>query len=353
MNNLANNNQHKVVKMNQSTVFSSIQSFLRDKGVNSKNTKVAYENDIRFFFSYTRNKDIENLIIDDLRFKNSDIKDYRSYLYEDYVQLNGKKFSNITINRKVNTIISLFRHLKTNDYDIDPQTGLTVFDPDKMKVEDLPQDVKQTGFLTVDEVNHMLLMTNDEELKAYMLLSLHTSMRKDSILNLKWEQITPKHDEDGWFIVRNFDKGEEVFKEIHKSIYEMLLNIKKDDVRVFLIPASTLDYRFKALCKKAGIDKYRKVSIHSLRKAGIDFVKQYTGDIHAAQHQANHSSSAITDKCYVQKPKNIAARLLVENVDEGIFDDMSREELLELVQSFGNGIGHQLRAGASKIVGKR
>lgn len=333
-----------VVRMNQNSVFADIQTFLRNKEVKSKNTMTAYDADIRQFFKYMRGKEIEELTVQDLNFRNSDMMNYQTYLYREYTQPNGKRYSNITINRKINAIVSLYRFLKRNGYDVDPEV---------IRVEDLPDDSKQIGFLTLEEINHLLALADNEELKAFIVLALHTSMRKNALLNLKWEQIERKYDEPDYYVIRVMDKGKQDFKDIHSSVYEMLLNIKTDDERVFTMPTRTLDYRFKVLCKKAGIDEKRKVSIHSLRKAGIDFVKQFTGDLQAAQNQASHSSPSVTAAIYTQQARNLAARILVDHVDEKIFDELTRDELLELVKSFGNGIGFQLRNAAKKIIEKR
>lgn len=341
---MAEKSINNVARLNRNTVYSHIRSFLRDKGVRSINTEKAYEKDIRQFFSYMRNKEIEELTVEDLNFINSDMRDYRTYLYREFVLPNGEKYSNITINRKINAVIALFRVLKRDGYNVDP---------DVLKLDDLPDDSKQIGFLTVEEVNHLLILTENEELRAFIILALHTSMRKEALLSLTWEQITLKYDEPDFFIIRVMDKNKQDFKEIHTSVHKMLLDLKKDEKYVFTTPRSTLDYQFKALCKKAGIDPQRKVSIHSLRKAGVDFVKQFTGDIQAAQNQATHSSPSVTAAIYTQKPKNLAARILIEQVDENIFDELSKDELLQLVKGFGNGVGYQLRMEAKKIVDKR
>jgi integrase len=335
--------KQNVTRINQhSTVFSHIQSYLRNIETKSVNTKMAYEKDIRDFFIYTRNKDIEQLIEEDLVFNNSDMEDYQTYLHN-FVQKNGQKLANSTIKRKIKSVIALYRKLKRKGFNVEP---------DMMDVDFAKVNSKKIGFLTAEEIEHMLIISDKEELKAFILLALHTSMRRDALLELKWNQIQPKHDEKGWYIINTIDKGKQDFKEIHESVYDVLLNNKSDDEYVFKIPRSTLGHQFRALCKKAGIEEYRNVSIHSLRKFGIDFINQTDG-LHAAQAQATHSSPTVTSEIYTQKPKNLAARRLIDNGDNSVFDELSREELLELVNGFGNGIGYQLRESARKIVDGR
>lgn len=333
-----------VVRLNQDSVFSHIQSFIRNKSIKSKNTAIAYENDIRQFFSYMKGKEIENLTTEDLSIKNSHMLEYQTYLFKDYRKPSGERYSNATIKRKIDSVVALFRFLRKNDYEVNP---------DILTVDELPDDSKQIGFLTVDEIELMLSMSDDEVLKAFIVLNLHTSMRKDALLQLEWKQFVPKYDEPDFWIIETMDKGKKDFKEIHVSVYELLLKIKSDDKHVFSIPKSTLDYRFKSLCGKIGIDPLRKVSIHSIRKAGIDFVKQYTGDLQAAQQQGTHSSPAVTAAIYTQKPKNMAARILSQKLDEGLFDQLTHDELLRLVKSFGNGVGHQLKVTAKRIIENR
>lgn len=335
-----------VSKLNQQeSVFKYIQSFLRNKGVKSQNTEKAYENDIRQFFLYMRNKEIERLVEIDLQFKNADMMDYQTYLYCEFVQTNGKKYSNITINRKMNTIVALYASLKRNGYSVDP---------DIMKIEDLPDDSKQIGFLNVDEIDHMLLLTDDIELKYFIMLALRTSLRKDALISLEWEQIQQSHNNPDCYIITTIDKGKRVEKEIHKTMYDLLLNLKKENnPNVFHIPIRTLDYRFKSLCKKVGIDEKRKISIHSLKKAGVSYVKELTGDIHAAQMQAGHSSPVTTSKYYLERKTNLAGMMLDIKLDDNIFEQLTHQELLNLIRGFGNGIGHQLKLRAKKIIDGR
>src|SRR5690606_1752400 len=120
---------HNVVRLEQDSVFYHIQTYLRNREIKSKNTQIAYENDIRQFFKFMKNKSIEDLTPEDLIFNNSDMEAYQNYLYHDYVQPNGKKYSNITINRKMNTIVALYRSLKKKGFNVDPEI---------MKVDDLP-----------------------------------------------------------------------------------------------------------------------------------------------------------------------------------------------------------------------
>ena len=332
---------HNVVRLDhKNEVYKAIVSFLEKKEMKSKNTKDAYERDIRQFFKYMRGKDIEELLEEDLKFKNADMVHYQSYLYKTL------KYSNTTINRKINTILALYSYLESQEFDVKPEV---------LKVEELAEDSKPIGSLELDEVYLMLSILGDsrreKEMKAFILISLQTSLRKDAVLNLNVSQIMKTKENE--VMIMAYDKGKQHFKEIDQETYDLLMELKLEDGKFFTIPKRTLDYNFKSLCKKIGIDPLRRVSIHSLKKAGVDYVKEATGDLQAAQEQAGHSSPTTTAKYYVKRPKNLLPKLLQVREYKNIFRELTHEECIQLLESFTNGIEYQLKLKAKEIIDAR
>lgn len=330
------NAAYNVVRMNQDTTFKYIQSFLRNKGTKSKNTELAYLKDLQQFFKFMRNKDIEDLTEQDLLFKHVDMIDYQTHLHENH--------SAATIKRKIMSVISLYKFLKKN--------GINV-DPDILRVDnDYADDSEHAGFLSVEEVNQMINLAEENELKMFILLAFITSLRKDAILTLKWNQITPSFDDKEYYIISTIDKGKRRNVEIHKDQYEQLNVLRNDSENLFTLNGRQIEYRFQKLIEKIGIPEERNITIHSLKRAGVNTVKDMTGDIHAAQAQAGHSSPQVTDKWYLDKPKNSLARLLA-NKDESVLDQLTYEELLQMVKGMNGGVKYTLIAEAQKIVDAR
>lgn len=347
--NTASNN---VARLKTNNVYSSIRTFLRSKGLSSANTEREYEADIRQFFKFIRNKEIEELVEADLHVVKSDILDYQVYLSEE------KDYQNTTVNRKINTLRSLYEHLKGDDYDVNPYV---------MKIKDLPDDTKHIGFLSPDEawlLADLALKTERENAKmkyALILTAASTSLRKTAILNLCYSDIYPTNEEDK-YVIRcedkdRMDKGKTIEKQIHKDLYQLLLDIKDtkyNDDKIFHIDNMIISKMMKRLCEKAGLDPRRNISFHSLKKAGVRYADETSGgDIKAIVAQGGWSSPAVYLKHYAEKPMNIAGMGMFEKTDPDIFKQLTHEECVQLLESVGNGLGQQLRRTARKMIEER
>lgn len=332
-----------VVRMpaNQNLIFKHIQSYLRNKSNRSENTERAYRSDIQQFFTYMKGKDLESLTESDLHILNSDMMDYQTFLLE--------QNSNNTTTRKIASVISLFSFLKKNGYSVDP---------DMLRVDALTKDEKAYGFLSPDEIDKMIALVgehrNGEEKKLLIMLAVRTSLRKNALLNLRWRDISKSRDKEDVYIISStdqFDKGKVIYKEIHRKMYDKLLILKTDGENIFNIGERTVDVMMKKLCKDMGIEKERNITFHSLKKAGVEYVYTLTGDIRAAQMQAGHSNIEVTGRTYLPKEVNIAGMAMDEDIDKDIFNKMTKEQLIELMESIDGGLGLQLRRKAVKMMG--
>lgn len=350
--------KNNVTILPQENVYRYIQSFIKSKKHKSKNTAYEYEKDIRLFFSVIKNKNIENLQPEDLNIKLADIEDYKNFLCEEYRNARGEKYKNNSINRKINAIRSLYSYLKANEFDV----NVEIF----KQVDELPDDTKHIGHLTNQEVWMLANLASMElhkskEKRALILLAASTSIRKDAILKLRFRHITPSVSDKDKFIINApdiLDKGEKIYKEIHRVLYEMIIEIKEieertDDDYIFTLSSSAVDYMIKNLCKKADIPEYRNISFHSLKKAGIIFAHELTGDLFTAQSQGGHKTPVTTSKYYLEKKPNIAGMAMFENIPDTIFDELTRDELIQLVKSIKNGTGLLLKRKAKEILENR
>jgi site-specific recombinase XerD len=343
-----------VSKLHQNRVYNHILSFINAKGSNSKNTAREYETDIRQFFSYMKGKTLEQLEAKHLKVINSDVLDYRTFHL-----LKDNSYKNTTANRKINTIRSLYRFLKGNEYDVNPEA---------VNLDNLPDDSQGIGFLSPDEAFLMaeLAVTHEKQNKhmkrALIYTAFATSMREDALLKLTYNDIRQSETNSRKYIIEPdfLDKGKKIYKVIHVDVYNLMLEAKEKDSRVrtddriFTMDAKGANQMIKRLCKIMGIDPRRKVSFHSLRKAGADFVYEITGgDMAAVTAQGNWSSPTVPYKNYMKKQNNLAGMVAFEKVDEDVFKQLTHEELLKLVEGIGNGLGAKLRSEAQEIVNSR
>lgn len=346
-----NTNVDNVTRLNQNTVFEHIQIFLRNKAKSSINTAKKYEKDIRDFFMFVRNKNIEDLTPEDLNIINAEVLDYQSYLSD--------RFKNSTANNKLIAIKSLYNFFQKNNYNI----NLYALD-----VDDLPDDTRRIGYLSPDEVHYLADLalkyeTHNRYMKhALILLAYATSMRKSALLKLEYKHIRPCEEEPDHYIIEPdfLDKGEKIYKKIHANLYKKLLEAKEKDKRnrtddrIFTIDAKGIHQMLKRLCKIAGFDPRRNISFHSIRKAGVDFAYEYTGgDMIAVTAQGSWSSPEVPYKYYLKPQTNITGIAAFEQIDDDIFDQLTHEELLMLVKKQGNGFGQKLKREAQKIIENR
>lgn len=354
MSNAANNGLHNVSMIGNKNVYHVIRTFLDSFAKESPNTAEAYERDIKLFFEVAKNKkDIKELSMDDIKLELPDLTSYQTLLQ------NSGKYKNSSIRRKIEAVRSLYNFFKASDFDVNP----FVF----KSLKKLRKDTKNIDIISPDEAKVLKKLALKEkhdgfEKSVLIDLAASTSIRKDAILEVKYEHIVPHPTKQDVFLIDNdelFDKGEMVYKEIHKEMYQRLIALKSDkqkDGDIFTVSYHTLTPMIKRLYKQAGFDTRRDVSWHSLRKTGSMLVDELTnGDMTAITAQGGWSSPEVAYDAYIGKQRkfNMAGVAWFEDIDEEIFDKLTRNEMLVLLKSFGNGFGMQLKRKAQEIVDNR
>lgn len=338
--------------LNHTNVFFHINTFLRSIRDKSSNTAENYERDIRTFFRVMKNKEIEEIIDEDIVIKLPDLMQYRTLLLE------SKQYKNTTINRMMASLESLYRFLRASEYNVNP------FIFNKFK---LPDDTNHIGIITPSEAVQLSKLAlferyNGLEIKALIMLAASTSIRKSAINKIKYSHIRPHTTKKNVYLIEGdqlFDKGKEVVKEIHSVLYQELLDLRSDKQRddyIFTISPSSLDAIIKRLCKKAGFDEDRNLSWHSLRKTGVMFVDEATnGDMVAITAQGNWSSPTVAYNSYIgpQRKVNLAGTAMFETMDDNVLEELSKEEMLQLLRSFEGGLGYQIKKKAQEIIENR
>jgi integrase len=332
-----------VVSLNQRTVYSSIMTHLRS-GKKAANTQVAYENDLRQFFNYTRNKKIEDLVESDLMYNAEEVDNYQTFL--------TLKMKNTTVNRKMDAILSLFNSLERYKYNVDLS---------QMKTTTLQDDSESHGFLLSNEAEEMARIAlgykDGKEKLALIKLATRTSFRKQDLLSLTWNKIKKSTENEHYEIVTIVQKtGKKEIKEIHTTMYNLLLELKSEkynDNKIFHLSDQNIRTMMANLCEAMGFDEDRRITFHSFRNTGGGYLREAGYSDMDIADQLGHASVDTSRKYYLKGRRNIAGLAMDEKIDKDIFEQLSRDEMVKLLMSVENGMGLTLRRRAKGIIDGR
>lgn len=331
----ARENTQKVIFKND-TVYGFIKTFLEKKALNSKNTSSSYETDIRQFFKATRYKNIEDLTIEDLTFTNSEVEEYQVSMSNEY--------SHSTIARKISAVKNLYSKLEANDYPVKEAW----FNVDKIK-----GNSKSWEVIDWDTAKDMMMLADREIRKgdvksALIETAVVTSFRQSSLLSMTWDNLTMM---DGVWVLCAVDnavgKGKkESIKPISNELYEKLMLIKKryNHKHIFPLQKRTVVLMMQRYREKLGLPE--TVTFHSLKKCGMNEAYEISnGDIRVVAEQGDHADFGTSMKFYLNKKKKYSEMVGLEigkEIDLSPLEELSHEELLELVRKSGRAVQRQL-----------
>jgi len=307
---------NKILKTNKHFV----NHFLEMKSKNSKNTAIAYKNDILEFFNVN---EIEVLTINDfikVNFINA----------EEYIlELTKKGLSSATINRKISSLSSIYNWLmKFNDNA--SGKALIMFNPFTNLKEERPViNSKETQFLTKEECEKLLNSFNINDLlqlrnKTIIALALTTALRKSEIINIKIKDVTTSGEYDIIKVIRKGGKNDlvKLQKGVKNLIEQYVLQSGRDfivnqDDYLFIghsnrnnisakLSPNTLNYMIDKVCKDVGITK--KICFHSTRHTAITLAIVNGANIHNVKELAGHANISTTNRYIhnINKLKNSA-----------------------------------------------
>jgi integrase len=310
-----------------------IDTFLDDKKARSENTYTNYKIDIEQFFYFLFKRHYSFLTVQDIEnITSDDVVSYR-------VQLKQEGKVNSTVNRKIASIRKLFGYLEATY----PKIRKAIFNVvEKMK----ENDTSAYGVLTWDEGTQMVRLAktkkDGDKLSLMIELAIITCYRLNVLLelNLNNIHIENKGGQD-YHVIKVIDKGEKHNKPISPKMYERLLEIATDNNEpLFPFSVHTIGRRFKDLVEEMKLDQRRNIKFHSLKKCGINFVFDSTGDIMMAQQQGNHKSANTTMKSYLEHKTDYAkmpSYTMDMEIDLKPLEQLSKEELLELISKATTG----------------
>lgn len=249
-----------------------------EKGL-SKNTKEAYERDLRVFFSFVKKEEISR----------EDLIDYFSHLKK-------KGLASSSICRSFITIKVFLRFLK--------KEGLLKKDPGSfLEIPKVWQLIPEV--MSYSEVEALLNQPQGQDFigardKAILELLYATGMRVSELCGLRMLDV-----DDQFVKVKGKGKKERLVplgQKALKAIDEYLLNFKKESDWLFTsrngkkLDRITVWNRIKFYAKKAGIEKYKNISPHTLRHSFATHLLENGADIRLIQDMLGHEDIATTDR---------------------------------------------------------
>lgn len=327
-------NENIVLLNKTKTVYSRIINFLKDKEVKSHLTSGAYEDDIRSFFRFVLNKNIEDLSNNDLiNFDIDDITSFRNIMLQQY--------SASTVNRKISSMRSLYHRLSAIKELRDIGVDESIFNVDRAEGE-----VNGYGSLTWDEAKEMIDRSknhpNGIQKSLIVEIAARTGFRIESILSITWNDFYYDNKNEIWIIEIIGKRSKVDKKPIKSEFYSRILELKHDfnneNDKIFSLTSKTMRETIKKLCAEMKIDPRRNITFHSLKKMGVNYILETTGDVKAAQRYANHSNAATTLNAYAQFNEHLEempSLRMGEDVDISELALLSKEDLLSLIANSG------------------
>ncbi|MFI2856819.1 tyrosine-type recombinase/integrase [Paenibacillus sp. JSM ZJ436] len=337
--------QHKfnVVGLHSGSVYEDIRTFI-DK-FHSMNTRSNYERHIRNFFVWFRGKQLEQLQQEDMPIRNADVIKFQLFLRN-----HEADYSNSTINVIMAAVQSLYEFLEINEYNVNSKFA---------KVDVLPDDSESAGALYYHEAEAMAntVMTHRKghEKSAFLRMAYTTSLRKSTLLNIKWSDINKNPNENHYLVSVIGKGGKKHIVPIPDQLYNELLLIKEQeyyqqykDNKVFHLSKTTIQNMMDTLKEQLGLSAERNITFHSFRNVAASY-----GSLEEVQDHLNHSNINTTNKYYRHKTKDYSQSLSLrmgKEIDNSIFNELSKEELISLIMNQGAGAILNMQKEAQEIM---
>lgn len=311
-------------KKEDKNVFGTIHVYLTRKGQNSVRTKETYERHIRDFFRTMRNKELEDLVEEDLIFTKKQVESYQVALKEQY--------KGTTVNNAITAVRECYKRLQDDGFDVNlAWFSLENYDGhDKVSYDTLSHDE------VIESIRVVSYTRKGFEKGLLIRLAYATAFRRKTLLEMKWTQLVII---DGIRYAKVLGKGNKwSHKKISAELYELLMQHKQQQPdgqeKIFQLTDRTVDKMMNYIREHMDFGD-RKIVFHSFKKASVNEVNRLSGgDLKMAQLHGDHSNSSTTVNDYLERKKfedlitvDINTVIPVEKLDE-----LSHDELLVLVK---------------------
>jgi len=216
------------------------------------------------------------------------------YDIEKYIKYRIGKVKNSTINRDFDTVYRIFS-LGIDNEKIEKNPCKKV---KKLRVEHPPE-----RYLTKDEEIKLLAVCNPI-MRVIVITALHTGMRQNEILSLKWEDLFFN---EGYLIARNTKNNKPRKLLLTDTLQQELKTLPKLSEYVFTSPVTNSRYTqvkctFRRAVKRAGIPhicfhQLRHTTASRLNEKGVDIVTIQTildhAELRTTQRYTHGASASI------------------------------------------------------------
>jgi len=332
-------NSTPVVGINNDNVSVKILSYLNEKKRKSINTYDAYLRYYTEFFMFTCNKQISQLTWNDIfNITYSKIDEYKEHLLNSNVK-------SYYVNQKLFACKALWEKL----YHINRNVDLRVLDFEE-------EDFEPNNYAALND-NEMNLLFEFAETSGYkkgkytkrMFFEFlyYMGCRKNVALELKWNDIQTRYDHNtglNVWTIKFKDKGKYITKAINNDFYERILKLKEENKgeKVFHLAKETFEKTFNDFRTKYNLEMKdgKRVTIHSIKKASGWMVQNTFGDLNKTKLHLQHSNPSTTANIYVnvENYTDQASYLIGKNIDMDFFKELSKDELLGLIEMCGKDV---------------
>lgn len=344
--------ENNIIGFTSDSCYSAIRLYLNELLDSSKNTHDAYKRYYNEFFIFATGKDISGITWDDiLKIKYNDIIHFRDYLKQ------SKKNGNKTINQKVSALLPLWQRLH-DKYNTQINVSVVKVTPLKVrKKKNIGSDA-----LTIEEANSLLGFAQEQSYKGYVKYvfyktAITTALRKESLLTATFDDLKQLRDRENgqmyWCIIQ-YDKTDEEVKPISDELYEEIMelkspfhrvNMKTEDNRIFPISERQLVDTLNEFCSEYDIQA--KITLHSLRKTSADYADVLVGgSIKGIQQQTGHKNTRVLIENYQGTRNSLHSfpglKMFQKNDDIGKLEQLSKEELIKLINQCDGSVARQL-----------
>lgn len=340
-----------ITGLHSGSVYEDVLAFLSKHRKKNESTAKIYEKGLAMFYMWYRNKRLIELQRDDVEVRNATIIRYQDYLIE------SDQYAANTINKYLSALASFYEFLERNHYPVKAEY---------VKVDRLFVDKKQSRHGEMNDYEAKLIreyvrpQVKGIEKAALIRLAYTTSLRKSELLKLTWTDIN-KHPTQDVYIITTIQKGKKSNDiPISEDLYNELLTIKDqeyyqryDDNKIFHLSKTTIQNMMQDINDNVSLHDGKGVVFHSFRNVMGGWLEERGSSLNEIQEHFNHSDMSTYLEHYKHKTKDYtnspSVRFEME-IKEDIFDELSREDLLELIKSQKGGVLSQLKLSAHKMV---
>jgi len=205
-----------------------------------------------------------------------------------------KRVSPGTINRELDSLRAIFTTAKR----------LKKFDGENpvRDVKSLPEQEFVMRILKRDEADR-LINASQSFTRALIIIALNTAMRKDEILNLRWNDVDFI---DGFIHIKESKSSKQRKVPMNPKARQAIKNIKRDGEFIFHNPKTGTRIRdfyrsWKKACNDAGIQDLR---FHDLRHTSATWMVQGGADLVTVRDILGHASIKMTVKYAHSTPES-------------------------------------------------